>query len=117
MFGTLQFQVSDLQQVDAITANDHIDNESSRQGSVVKQFISKKIITQMKKPLSRRTFLCNTVFSALLRRHPLEISTPCEFDLFSHVALDVSRTINAKNTMFLPKLATERGAIGLAKQL
>ena len=105
LFGTLQRQVTALQQAYATNFNTVVDNERSRQISFVKYFISHRLISLMKRPLSRRSGICDTVFSCALRRHPLEICMPCSLESFSHLALDVSRNVEVKHTLFLPSLA------------
>ena len=105
MFGTLQRQVTALQQAYATNFNTVVDNERSRQISFVKYFISHRLLALMKRPLSRRSGICDTVFSSALRRHPLEICMPCSLESFTHLALDVSRNVDIKHTLFLPSLA------------
>lgn len=71
----------------------------------------------MKRPLTGGTSVCETNFSAILRRHTVVLSLPCAFKFLSHIILDVNRTVSEKTTLFLPSLACACGVIGSLKQL
>jgi len=117
LFGQLQRQVCAIQSAAANTLQSQKMNEQSRQVSSIKQFISFQLIALLKRPLSKRMGHCESQFSSAIRRYPLEITMPCTFESFTHVALDVTRTVDDKHTLYLPTLAAACGALGSNKQV
>lgn len=117
LFGQLQRQVSALQMAAPTSINTQLDNEILRNMPYVQQFISYQLIDLHNRPLSKRVSLCDTEFSSVLRRHPLEISIPCAFQSFTHIPQHISRTVKHNNTRVLPNLATTFGGIGSKKKV
>lgn len=117
LFGQLQRQVCALQTAAVNALQTQTMNEKSRQVSSVKQFISYQIIALLKRPLTKRMGQCDSQFSSVLRRYPLELSMPCTFESFTHIALDVTRTVDDKHTLYLPTLAAACGALGSNKEV
>ena len=117
LFGQLQRQVCALQTAAANTFQTQTMNEQSRQVSSIKQFISYQLIALLKRPLSKRMGQCDSQFSSVIRRYPLAISMPCTFESFTHIALDITRTVDDKHTLYLPTLAAACGALGSNKQV
>lgn len=67
--------------------NMKIDNERFLNVSYVKKFICYKCTDLIKRKLSTRLGVeCETEFSSVLRRQPLEISIPCAFESISNIA-------------------------------
>ena len=83
--------------------------EISCQIQEIKYYILHKIYTLIRRPLSKRSGQCDVSFSCVIRRHPLQFSLQCSRSTFTHLSQDISRTVDSKNTLFLPTLTTATG--------
>ena len=117
LFGQLHTQLCALQTAAANTFKTQTMNEQSRQVSSIKQFKSYHLIALLKRPLSKRMGQCDSQFSSVIRRYPLDIHMSCTFESFTHIALDVTRTVDDKHTLYFPTLAAACGALGSNKQV
>lgn len=93
-----------------------IDNERFRNLYYVKQFISYKWFVLINLRLSKSLGVWDTELSFVSVRHPLDVSMPCAFELFSYIAQHISRTVEKTSSLFLTSLAAACGAVGSNKK-
>ena len=107
LFDNLQRRVFALQNAVASTFQTYTDMEISRHIQEIKYYILHKIYTLIRRPLSKQSGLCDVSFSCVFRRH--QFSLQCSRSTFTHLSQDISRTVDLKNTLFLPTLAAATG--------
>lgn len=61
--------------------------------------------------------LCDTLFSSLLRRYPVEMIISSSVESFTNIDLDVTCNVDIKHTLFLITLVADCGVLKLNKKV